>query len=139
MSQSPALEDEVNLQAFSVSLAVYSKSTKTKELLFAPDNSNYLEFLCSILRKHGLMNYQVTEKKHFPLKYILPKAKGQRIGDAIDVDNQNDYREMVKKVSDEAVPVAAGSGSGNDSEHTTDGDMESPTHTKKADLDQHLA
>ncbi|KAI6163600.1 hypothetical protein EDD17DRAFT_1428783, partial [Pisolithus thermaeus] len=120
---------------------------------FAPDDSNYLEFLCSILRKHGLMNYQVTEKKHFLLKYIPPK----RIGDAIDVDNQNDYREMVKKVSDEAVPVvkvfvdmrqveklpqvsqAAGSGSGNDSEHTTDGDTESPTHTKKADLDQRLA
>ncbi|KIK20243.1 hypothetical protein PISMIDRAFT_13136 [Pisolithus microcarpus 441] len=127
-----------------------------KELLFVPDDSNYLEFLHSILHKHGLTNYQVTEKKHFPLKYIPPKVKGQQISNAIDVDNQNNYREMVKKVSDKAVPVvkvfvnmqqvekllwvsqAAGSGSGNDLEHTTDGDMESPTHTKKADLDQHL-
>ncbi|KAI5998888.1 hypothetical protein EDC04DRAFT_2909211 [Pisolithus marmoratus] len=172
MSQSPALEDKVNLQAFSVSLAVYSKvkktaqgkmtskeekSTKTKELLFTPDDSNYLEFLHSILHKHSLMNYQVTEKKHFSLKYILLKVKGQWIGDAINVDNQNDYREMVKKVFDEAIPVvkvfvnmqqveklpwvlqAAGSGSGNNSEHTTDGDTESPTHKKKADLDQRLA
>jgi len=52
------------------------KSTKMKELLFAPNNSNYIEFLQAILLKHGLEIHEVTEKKHFPLKYIPPKAKG---------------------------------------------------------------
>jgi len=90
---SPTLEDDDTLvQSFSVSLTVYSKikktsvkgkttskeekSTKMKELLFAPTNSNYVEFLQAILLKHGLENYEATEKKHFPLKYIPPKTKG---------------------------------------------------------------
>jgi len=92
MSQSPPPGDNDDLQSFSVSLMVYSKvkkttheemmskeekSTKMKELLFALDDSNYL-FLHSILLKHGLENYQVSDKKHFPLKYIYipPKTKG---------------------------------------------------------------
>ncbi|KAI6042902.1 hypothetical protein EDC04DRAFT_2963647 [Pisolithus marmoratus] len=161
MSQSLTLEDDDNLQAFSVSLTVYlkvkktaqgkmtskeEKSMKTKELLFMPDDSNYLKFLCSILLKHGLTNYQ----------YIPPKAKGQWMGDVIDVNNQNDYREMVKKVSDDNLPVVevfvdmqhvenlpwvlqvASSGSGDDSEPSAGSDTASPTHTKKADLDHCL-
>jgi len=91
MSQSPPPGDNDDLQSFSVSLTVYSKvkkttrgkmtskeekSTKMKELLFVLDDSNYLEFLHSILLKHGLENYQVSDKKHFPLKYIPPKTKG---------------------------------------------------------------
>lgn len=89
MSQSPPPGDD--LQSFSISLTVYSKvkkttrgkttskeekSTKMKELLFALDDSNYLEFLRSILLKHGQKNYQVSDRKHFPLKYIPPKTKG---------------------------------------------------------------
>ncbi|KAI6046204.1 hypothetical protein EDC04DRAFT_2598390 [Pisolithus marmoratus] len=110
------------------------KSMKMKELLFAPDNSNYLDFLCSILLKHGLTNYQVSNKKHFPLK--------QQLSNAINVDNQNDYKEMVKKISDNILPTVkvfidmqhikklphilqvTGTGSGNDSEPSTDGNME---------------
>ena len=33
------------------------KSTKTKELLFASNDSNYVEFLEAILLKHGLERY----------------------------------------------------------------------------------
>ncbi|KAI6033484.1 hypothetical protein BKA83DRAFT_4120971 [Pisolithus microcarpus] len=163
MSKSPTPEDDNEiLQSFSVSLTVYTKvkkttqgkatskeekSTKTKELLFAINDSNYLEFLRSILHKHGLKNYEVTEKKHFPLKYIPPKAKGQRTSDAIDVDNLSDYGEMVKKIYDESPPVvklrrvshSGGPGSENDSEPTTDSSVAKSVRGKKADLDQRLA
>ena len=130
-SPTPEVDDSTQ-QSFSISLTVYSKikktsvkgkttskeekSTKMKELLFAPNNSNYVEFLQAILLKHGLEIYEVTEKKHFPLKYIPPKAKAyifhdggngtnfsirQRVTDAIDVDNVSDYKEMVKKITNE--------------------------------------
>ncbi|KAI6046583.1 hypothetical protein EDC04DRAFT_2598014 [Pisolithus marmoratus] len=107
---SPSPEGDIPPQSFSIFLTVYSKirktsargkttskeekSTKMKELLFAADNSNYLDFLQAILLKHGLESYEVTEKKHFPLKYVPPKAKGQQASDVIDVDNTADYREM---------------------------------------------
>ncbi|KIK23141.1 hypothetical protein PISMIDRAFT_101124, partial [Pisolithus microcarpus 441] len=81
------------------------KSTKMKELLFSPTNLNYVKFLQAVLCKHGLDDYQVTEKKHFPLKYIPPKAQEQQMSDAIDVDNLADYREMVKKISQGQLPV----------------------------------
>jgi hypothetical protein len=51
------------------------KSIKMKELLFAPDPSNHIKFLQAILLKHGLENYEVMEKKHFPVKYGLAKTK----------------------------------------------------------------
>ncbi|KAI6039582.1 hypothetical protein EDC04DRAFT_2895098 [Pisolithus marmoratus] len=113
MSKSLALEDGDDIfQSFFISLTVYlkvrkamqgkmsskeEKSTKMKELLFTLDNSNYLEFLHSILLKHGLKNHKVTEKKHFPLK--------QWTSNAIDVDNLSDCREMVKKISNDSLPV----------------------------------
>ncbi|KIK17126.1 hypothetical protein PISMIDRAFT_112058, partial [Pisolithus microcarpus 441] len=118
---SPLPEDDILLQSFSVSLTVYSKvknvslkgkksskeekSTKMKELLFTLDNSNYTEFLQAILCKHGLDGYTVTEKRHFPIKYIPPKAKGQWMSDVIDVDDIANYREMVKKIAEETPPV----------------------------------
>ncbi|KAI6107739.1 hypothetical protein EV401DRAFT_1891929 [Pisolithus croceorrhizus] len=49
--------------------------------------------------------YEVTEKKHFPIKYIPPKARGQWLSDVIDVDNATDYKEMVKKISEDKPPV----------------------------------
>ncbi|KAL4072356.1 hypothetical protein V8B97DRAFT_1917147 [Scleroderma yunnanense] len=79
-------------QHFSILLTVYSKvkntsakgktmskvekSTKLKELSFSINNSNYISFLQAILLKHGLENYKVTEKKHFPFKYLPLKTKG---------------------------------------------------------------
>ncbi|KAI6008476.1 hypothetical protein EDC04DRAFT_2907142 [Pisolithus marmoratus] len=118
---SPALEDDNFLQLFSILLTVYlkvkkmsakgkmtskeEKSTKMKELLFTLNSSNYIEFLQAILLKHGLAGYEVTEKKHFPLKYIPSKAKGQCILDAINVDNILDYREMVKKLTEDKPPM----------------------------------
>ncbi|KAI6043800.1 hypothetical protein EDC04DRAFT_2599889 [Pisolithus marmoratus] len=50
------------------------KSTKMKELIFSLSDSNYVKFLQAILCKHGLKVYEVTEKKHFLLKFIPPKA-----------------------------------------------------------------
>ncbi|KAI6011473.1 hypothetical protein EDC04DRAFT_2905451 [Pisolithus marmoratus] len=110
---SPSPEGDDPPQSFSIFLTVYlkirktsargkttskeEKSTKMKELLFTANNSNYLDFLQAILLKHGLESYEVMEKKHFPLKYVPPKAKGQWASDTIDVDNAADYREMLEK------------------------------------------
>ncbi|KIK26860.1 hypothetical protein PISMIDRAFT_8642 [Pisolithus microcarpus 441] len=118
---SPPLVDDIVLQSFSVSLMVYSKvkkvllkgkamsmeekSMKTEEILFALDDSKYTKFLQAILHKHGLDDYIVTEKKHFLLKYIPPKVKGQWMSDATNVNGIADYREMVKKIAEETPPV----------------------------------
>ncbi|KIK28176.1 hypothetical protein PISMIDRAFT_7690 [Pisolithus microcarpus 441] len=124
-----------------------------KELLFVADNSNYLEFLQAILLKHGLESYEVTDKKHFPLKYVPPKAKGQRASDAIDVDNATDYREMVKKISEEKPAVVkifvdmrhierlprASKSSEDDSEFASDSTKGKCGRVKKVDLDNRLA
>jgi len=84
-------QDSEDEHAFSVSLTVYSKikkvtkgkttskeekSIKTKELVFPINESNHLDFLRSILLKHGQKSYEVTEKKHYPFWYIPPKVKG---------------------------------------------------------------
>ena len=76
---SPPPEDDSLGQQFSISLTVYSKvknmttkgkttskvekSTKLKELSFCTNNSNYIGFLQAVLLKHGLDDYEVTEKK----------------------------------------------------------------------------
>ncbi|KAI6020501.1 hypothetical protein EDC04DRAFT_2901731 [Pisolithus marmoratus] len=114
---SPTPEEDNFLQSFSILLTVYlkvkktsmkgkttskeEKSTKMKELLFTLSASNYVKFLKAVLLKHGLASYEVTEKKHFPLKYIPLKVKGQHILDTIDVDNIINYKDMVKKLLEE--------------------------------------
>lgn len=127
-------------QVFSISLIVYSKvkkmlrgksalkeekTMKTKELSFAIQSLNYVDFLRSMLQKHGQEDYEVTAKKHYPFRYTLPKTKGyrdqflfiyhktrangeytrQRVADAIDVDNVADYQEMVTKIADSKPPA----------------------------------
>ncbi|KAI5982861.1 hypothetical protein EDD15DRAFT_2377076 [Pisolithus albus] len=115
--------------------------------------SNYLDFLQAILRKHGLQSYEVTEKKRFPLKYVPPKAKGQRVSDVIDVDNAADYREMVKKISEEKPAIVKifvdmrhieklphpSKSSEDNSEFTSDSEKGKSGHVKKVDLDNRLA
>ncbi|KAI6039959.1 hypothetical protein EDC04DRAFT_2602833 [Pisolithus marmoratus] len=131
---SPTPEEDDFLQSFSILLTVYlkvkktsmkgkttskeEKSIKMKELLFTPSTSNYIEFLKAVLLKHGPASYEVTEKKHFPLKYIPLTVKGQCILDAIDVNNIINYRDMVKKLSEEKLSTVKGTS----------------TRTKKADL-----
>ena len=86
--------EEPEERSFSVTLTVYStvkkkvrgklstaatkeeKSLKRKELLFAVNHGNYLEFLQRILEKHGQGQYIVSERKHFPFKFVDPQAKG---------------------------------------------------------------
>ena len=68
-------------QAFSIFLTVYlkvKKLVKIKELFFAIKLSNlgYIDFLKSMLQKHGQEDYEVTKKKHYPFWYTLPKVKG---------------------------------------------------------------
>ncbi|KIM50301.1 hypothetical protein SCLCIDRAFT_18538 [Scleroderma citrinum Foug A] len=154
---SPSPPQETNDEhAFSISLTVYSKikkmskgkitskedkSTKTKELIFAINSSNYLDFLQNVLLKHGQKSYEVTEKKHYPFRYIPLKAKRQHASDAIDVDNIADYKETVKKVVDKKPTVvkifvdmchieklphtkSRSSGSEDDSEPASNGDNE---------------
>ncbi|KAI9455311.1 hypothetical protein HD554DRAFT_2240524 [Boletus coccyginus] len=100
---------------FTVSLTVYSlikkktakgkaatpkeaKAVKVKELQFSVDDMNYLDFLQSILDKHGRDQYMLLARKQFAFKYIPPKVKGQHASDAMDVDNEANYKEMVKKI-----------------------------------------
>ena len=74
--------------AFAVSLTFYSlikkktprgkaavskeeKSVKDlKELQLSIDNTNYLDFLQSILNKHGQDQYMLSAKKQFSFKYV---------------------------------------------------------------------
>jgi NAD+--asparagine ADP-ribosyltransferase len=93
MSSPSPTQDIEDKQAFSISLTIYSKvkkllqgkstskeekSVKTKELSFViePSNPGYINFLKSMLQKHGQEDYEVTAKKHYPFKYSLPKVKG---------------------------------------------------------------
>ncbi|KAN0097883.1 hypothetical protein V8E55_002329 [Tylopilus felleus] len=108
-SPSPPQERQ---HAFAVTLTVYStpkqskggkttkqeKSLKTKELFFTLKESNYIKFLLGILEKHGKTQYEITNKQCFPFKFVMPKAKGQCIGDAMDVNNESDYKAMVQKI-----------------------------------------
>ncbi|KAI6019254.1 hypothetical protein BKA83DRAFT_4127200 [Pisolithus microcarpus] len=111
-SPSPELEKQFS---FAVALTAYSnlkkktkgkasaakevKSVKTKELLFPLRDNNYLGFLQSLLEKHGQDQYIVSDQRWYPFKFVPPKAKGsQRATDAMDVDNEADYQEMVGKI-----------------------------------------
>ncbi|KAF8549056.1 hypothetical protein OG21DRAFT_1515596 [Imleria badia] len=92
---SPTCNSE-KVYAFTVSLTVYSllkkktakgrastskeeKSVKSKELQVSIDDSNYLDFLQSMLDKHGQDQYNVSEKKRFPFKYVSPNLKTKRL------------------------------------------------------------
>ncbi|KAI5980479.1 hypothetical protein EDC04DRAFT_2917958 [Pisolithus marmoratus] len=110
-SPSPELEKQFS---FAVTLTVYSnlkkkmkgkasaakevKSVKTKELLFPLRDSNYLRFLQSLLEKHRQDQYMVSDRRQYPFKFMPPKAKGQHVSDAMDVDNKADYQDMVRKI-----------------------------------------
>ncbi|KAI6126581.1 hypothetical protein F5141DRAFT_1209871 [Pisolithus sp. B1] len=88
--------------AFTVAFMVYSslksmmkgktsvpkevKSIKIKELSFPLKVNNYLDFLQGILNKHGQDHYKVSERKWYSFN-------------AMDVDNEANYQEMVGKVS----------------------------------------
>ncbi|KIK91441.1 hypothetical protein PAXRUDRAFT_13785 [Paxillus rubicundulus Ve08.2h10] len=72
------------------------KSVKTKELSFATTETNYLAFLHAALAKHSREQFKVTDTKLYPFK---------EVGDAMDVDNSGDYKEMMKKIDDERPTV----------------------------------
>jgi hypothetical protein len=89
------------------------KLVMVKELPFAIDKDNYIDFLTGLLEKHGQEWYKVLEECHFLFKYMLPKLKGsvlflsfslslmctsQCSGDGMDIDNESDYKEMVQKI-----------------------------------------
>ncbi|KAI6015958.1 hypothetical protein EDC04DRAFT_2903549 [Pisolithus marmoratus] len=98
--------------AFTIALTVYSslkkntkgkgsalkevKSVKMKELFFPLQDDDYPLFLQSILEKHGQDQYKVSVCKCYPFKFVLLKVKGQHISDVMDVNNEIDYKEMVK-------------------------------------------
>ncbi|KAF8503814.1 hypothetical protein F5888DRAFT_1800103 [Russula emetica] len=67
-----------------------SKAKKTKETTFTHSSDNHLDFLRCLLTKHGQnTSYKVTEQKRFSFN--------ER--DAIDVENANDYCEMVANLT----------------------------------------
>ncbi|KAI6038115.1 hypothetical protein EDC04DRAFT_2896874 [Pisolithus marmoratus] len=112
-SPSPTHKSE-KWHAFTIALTVYSslkktmkakasaskevKSIKMKELLFLLRYDNYLMFLQSILEKNGQDQYRVSGCRCYPFKFMPPKAKGQHVNDAMDIDNEADYKEMVRKL-----------------------------------------
>ncbi|KAG6379015.1 hypothetical protein JVT61DRAFT_11437 [Boletus reticuloceps] len=107
ISSAPSDSKSATAYIFAVSLTIYAKgksaapkegkTVKVKELQFSIDDTNYLNFLQSILDKHGQDQYQVSAKKQFTFKYMPPKEK-KRASDTMDVDNKADYKEMVKKI-----------------------------------------
>ena len=91
-----------------------SKAKKTKEATFTLSSDNHLEFLQCLLIKHGQNTmYKVIEQKRFSFKYLHSVSKVYVIvgwpgfniithvpfllseWDAIDVENADDYHEMV--------------------------------------------
>ncbi|KIO01842.1 hypothetical protein M404DRAFT_89195, partial [Pisolithus tinctorius Marx 270] len=121
---------------------------KTKELTFAVNNTNYLNFLQHVLDKHGQGQYRVSSSKHFPFKFVPPKARSQAISNAINVDNKVDYKDMVKRIHSihpgpmkiyidmkhvEKLPTINGSGDESNSSGEDSGKQ------KHSDLDMRLA
>ncbi|KIO10419.1 hypothetical protein M404DRAFT_129759 [Pisolithus tinctorius Marx 270] len=158
-SQSPTPVAE-KLHSFTISLSVYGpkkkekgktapKATmKTKELTFAVNDTNYLDFLQHVLDKHGQGQYRVSSSKHFPFKFVPPKARSQAVSNAINVDNEVDYKDMVKRIHSvhpgptkiyidmkhvEKLPTINGSGDESNSSGEDSGKQ------KHSDLDMRLA
>jgi hypothetical protein len=52
------------------------KSTKVKEVLFHISESNYLDFLTTMLAKHDKSQYKVTERKKYSFKYLPSSSRG---------------------------------------------------------------
>lgn len=88
---SPPPVDGGKPHTFNLSLTVYSllkkkttrgthkastlgeeKTTKVKELHFGIDDNNYIDFLTSLLEKHGQEQYKVSWECHFPFKCVPP-------------------------------------------------------------------
>ncbi|KIN95228.1 hypothetical protein M404DRAFT_166340 [Pisolithus tinctorius Marx 270] len=113
MSSPSPIHSSERPHAFAVVLAVYStikkkgngrgfppkegKSVKMKEILIVVNDGNYIKFPKSILEKHGYDNYRVSEKKCYLFKFVPPQTKSQGASNAMDIDNEVDYQEMVKK------------------------------------------
>ena len=96
MSPTPEpTQEEEKVHTFNVSLTIYTllkktatrgarrvatakeeKLVKVKELPFAINEANYIDFLTSLLEKHGQEQYKMSEKCCFPFKYVLLKSKG---------------------------------------------------------------
>ncbi|KAI6036169.1 hypothetical protein BKA83DRAFT_4622895 [Pisolithus microcarpus] len=167
---SPSPTHELEKQhAFTVALTIYSslkkntkgkaptpkevKSVKMKELFFPLREDNYLTFLQRILEKHGQDQYKVSVHKRYSFKFVLPKVKGQHtISDAMDIDNEIDYKEMVKKLRRNAssttkvlvdmkqVEKLPSSESGDETSDASDGDDDPKSLSQGAgDLDTCLA
>ncbi|KAJ7022363.1 hypothetical protein C8F04DRAFT_1049070 [Mycena alexandri] len=70
------------------------KETKTKEFqyLFEASADNYVDFLKTILAKHGEERYNITAKMVYDMKVQL---SGTKKGEALDVDSVEEYKELV--------------------------------------------
>ncbi|KAF8545605.1 hypothetical protein OG21DRAFT_1492165 [Imleria badia] len=160
MSDQPTMSNEPRDYAFTVALTVYSalkqsssskgkttaakqqeKSVKTKELVFPLGEENYVDFLESILEKHGQTQYKVSHKQSFPFKFTMPKIKNQR-AEAMDVDNVSDYKEMIaidmKHVEKLLLHQVHGR-AGDDELSGSDNDQTGPVLRLASNLDTHLA
>jgi hypothetical protein len=124
-SGSPSPDPDTSFETtFISSLAVYTKgsgkkaketkSIKVKEFDFSVSEDNYLDFLREFLKSQSQDKYQVAVKKRYGFKYLYPPSKvyvtnyiivlmviaenGYRLHNAVDVDNEKDYKRMVINV-----------------------------------------
>jgi len=74
-----------------------AKDTRAKEFsyMFAPTKANYLAFLQTILKKHHLTQYTVTDQSVFPCKVQVPPS---RESDALYVINFDEYKDLANKI-----------------------------------------
>lgn len=102
-------------KAGSKAAAKVTKDTKTKETKFSVNKDNYLDFLKLLLSKHSEKRYKISERNIFSFKYICPPARKYvhvtfwyytkltvayifSKSDSIDVDDQDEYKDMVSKI-----------------------------------------
>jgi len=122
-SPSPTPDIESSFETTIVSsLAVYTKGSgkkakevktvKVKEFDFTISDDNYLDFLRELLQSQSQDKYQVAAKKRYGFKYLYPPSKAYvivaitctgtngnyRLHNAVDVDNEKDYKRMVTNV-----------------------------------------
>jgi hypothetical protein len=94
------------------------KETKTKELtfVFMATMENYIDLLKAILTKHGEEKYNITERKRYGIKVLVPPNRAYVIhicippptttsstnskGDAVDVENFSDYKDLVGNLTE---------------------------------------
>lgn len=89
------------------------KEARGKDLHFSCTPTNYLGFLNALLKRYGESKYKISATQRFPFKFHYPGRAyvifsldffcscahyKYRKSDALDIDCEKEYREMVQKL-----------------------------------------